>query len=88
MTHKEYGLAQANIQTDIRKFINDKYIKALIPEKVSKTLTLILDFLQASKDLLFVSGSIKKLNLLNVVSWFRFVKVARLFVIDVITVWK
>jgi hypothetical protein len=88
MTNKEYSSAQANIETDVRKFLNDKYIKALIPEKVSKTLILILDFLQSSKDLLFVEGNIKRLNLLNVMSWFRFVKVARLFVIDVIEIWK
>lgn len=88
MTQKEYSSAQANIETDIRKFLNDKYIKALIPEKVSKTLILILDFLNASKDLLFVEGKIKGLNFLNFISWYKFVKVARLFVIDVIEIWK
>lgn len=88
MTQKEYSSAQANIDTDIRKFINNKYIKALIPEKVSRTLILILNFLQSSKDLLFVEGKIKGLNFINFISWFRFVKVARLFVIDVIEVWK
>jgi hypothetical protein len=88
MTQKEYSSAQANIDTDIRKFLNDKYIKALIPEKVSMTLILILDFLYASKDLLFIESKIKGLNFINFISWYKFVKVARLFVIDVITVWK
>jgi len=88
MTQKDFNLAQANIETDIRRFLADSYIKALIPEKVSKTLVLTLDFLKASKDLLFVDGKIKKLNFLNVLSWFKFVKIARWFVIGVIEIWK
>jgi hypothetical protein len=88
MTQKDFNLAQANIETDIRRFLSDSYIKSLIPDKVSKTLILTLDFLKASKDMLFADGKIKKLNFLNVLSWFKFVKIARLFVIGVIEIWK
>jgi hypothetical protein len=88
MTQREYNSSKTNIDQGIKEFLDDKFVKALIPDKVSRTLILILEFLDASKNLLFVSGTIKRLNLVNVVSWFRFVKVARLFVIDVINVWK
>ena len=88
MTQQQYGNAQANMAVGIEKYLNNKYIKSIVPDQIILTLQLLVDFIGVVKLAIFRDGKILELSIWNVLRWWNFVKLAHQFVKDIINVWK
>ena len=88
MTEQNYNTAASNMSSGILSFIENEYFKSLIPKQISDTLSLILEYFNSSKALIFSGGKIKTLSLLNIVIWYKFIKSSRKFIIDMVAIWK
>ena len=88
MTNAEYGSAQANMVASIEKFLDNKCLKDFIPDEIRKSLELVIAFYKESKDHIFADGKIVQLSIWNLRRWWKFIKLARNFVNDLVNVWK
>lgn len=88
MTQLEYGNAQAELNIGIEKFIKNKYIQSIIPDQVTLTLELLIEFISVAKDAIFRDGQILQLSVWNILRWWKFLKLAHEFVKSIINVWK
>ena len=88
MTEQNHKDAGSNMTSGIKSFIENEYWKSIIPKPIVATLTLIMDYYLGSKALIFVGGKLKALNLLNIVTWWKFVKSSKKFIEDMVAIWK
>lgn len=88
MTQETFNTAGSNMVSGIKAFINNEYLKSLIPKPIVDTLNLTMEYYLNSKALIFVGGKLKALNLLNIVTWWKFVKYSKKFIEQIVEIWK
>ena len=88
MTSGEYGNAKMNMIDSCEKFVTNDYFKTFLPDKIVKSVELLVAYFIAAQGLIFKGDKLMKLSLLNIVSWWRFLRLSYQFIKDVVDVWK
>lgn len=88
MNAGEYGNAKMNLIDSCEKFVTNDYFKSFLPDNIVKSVELLVAYFIAAQGLIFKGDKLMKLSLLNIVSWWRFLKLSYKFVKDVVDVWK
>jgi hypothetical protein len=88
MTSGEYGNAKMNLIDSCDKFVTNDYFKSFLPDNIVKSVELLVAYFIAAQGLIFKGDKLMKLSLLNIVSWWRFLRLSYKFVKDVVEVWK
>jgi len=88
LTQFEYVEAVDNYNNETTKFINNEYFKTFIPNKILETIEYLSVFLFASQKIIFKDGKLMKLSLLNIIAWWKFLKLAYKLVNDIAKIWK
>lgn len=76
------------MEDGIKKFTGNEYFKSLIPPNIVITLELSVAYITGARELIFVGGKLKSLSLLNIVTWWKFIKMSRKFIMNVVETWK
>jgi hypothetical protein len=88
MTSGEYGNAKMNLIDSCDKFVTNDYFKTFLPDNIVKSVELLVAYFIAAQGLIFKGDKLMKLSLLNIVSWWRFLRLSYQFIKDVVEVWK
>lgn len=88
MTQIEYNSAVENYNEASKKFVNNEYFKSFIPKEILETIEYLSVFLFTSQKLIFKDDKLMKLSLLNIIDWWKFLKLSYKLVQDIAKVWK
>ncbi len=88
MTQSEYGNAKLNLIEGCNDFTQNNFVASLIPDKILKSIDLLVAFFIASQSLIFKGGKLMKLSVLNIVAWWKFLKLSYQFIKDIVQIWK
>lgn len=76
------------METELVSFLDSKFIKDLIPPRITITLRVVFEFFLASKNLVFKNGEIKKLSILNIIVWWKFLNLSYKLINNLYHIWK
>jgi hypothetical protein len=88
MTSGEYSNAKMNLIDSCNSFVTNNYFKSFLPDKIVKSVELLVAYFVAAQALIFKGDKLMKLSLVHIVSWWRFLKLSYQFIKDVVAVWK
>jgi hypothetical protein len=88
MTQEQYGSAKLNLIDGCNDFTQNDFIKSIIPDKITKSIDLLVAYFITAQSLIFKDLKVVKLSLLNIVSWWKFLKLSYKFIKDIVEVWK
>ena len=88
MTQSEYGNAKLNLIDGCNDFTQNTLIRSFIPDKITKSIDLLVAYFIAAQSLVFSNGKVIKLSLFNIVAWWKFLKLSYQFIKDIVQIWK
>lgn len=88
MIESSYNIAAGQMNENVNKFIENKFIESLIPDEIKLTLKLTIEFFTNSKGVIFNDGQLKKLTVFNIIAWLKFLKLAYRYVDELYKIWK
>ena len=83
-----YANSVKNMTHSTQNFCNNEYYKSFTPDRILKSLDLLVIFITSAQAIIFKNGTIMSLSIFNIIAWWKFLKLSYKFINNIIEIWK